>query len=115
MDKARILESLIKEQGYNLKSFAAKCGMPYTTLYGIIKNGVGRASVDNVSTICYYLGITLDELNHLATHAPAVKKEPTYEDVRFLIARNGKNMSQEQKLRLIQLLSEIDDETPPGQ
>ena len=42
MDKARILEQLIKEQGYNLKSFAAKCGMPYTTLYGIIKNGVGR-------------------------------------------------------------------------
>ena len=32
MDKARILEQLIKEQGYNLKSFAAKCGMPYTTL-----------------------------------------------------------------------------------
>ena len=57
MDKARILEQLIKEQGYNLKSFAAKCGMPYTTLYGIIKNGVGRASVNNVNLICRNLGI----------------------------------------------------------
>ena len=33
MEKAKILEALIKERGYNLKSFAAKCGIPYTTLY----------------------------------------------------------------------------------
>lgn len=34
---------------------------------------------------------------------------PTYSDVERLIARNGKKMTKEQKLRLIQLLSEIDD------
>ena len=49
MEKARILERLIKEQGYSLKAFAAKCGIPYTTLYGIMKNGVGRARRDLVS------------------------------------------------------------------
>ena len=42
MEKAKILEQLIKEKGYNLKSFAFKCDIPYTTLYGIIKNGVGK-------------------------------------------------------------------------
>ena len=33
--------------------------------------------------------------------------EPAYDRVEALIARNGKQMSKEQKLRLIQLLSEI--------
>ena len=58
MEKAKILEQLIKRQGYSLKAFAEKCGIPYTTLYGIMKNGVGRASVDNVIQICKTLGIT---------------------------------------------------------
>ena len=35
--------------------------------------------------------------------------EPSYEDVAQLIARNGKKMSAEDKLKLIKLLSEIDD------
>ena len=34
--------------------------------------------------------------------------EPSYEDVEQLIARNGKDFSTEQKMRLIKLLSEID-------
>lgn len=38
-----------------------------------------------------------------------LRQEPTYDDVELLIARNGKKMSKEQKLRLIQLLSEIVD------
>lgn len=37
MEKAKILEQLIKAQGYSLKAFAEKCGIPYTTLYGILK------------------------------------------------------------------------------
>ena len=65
MEKAKFLETLIKEQGYNLKSFAAACDIPYTTLYGIIKNGVGKAGVDNILTICRHLGITVEELNEM--------------------------------------------------
>lgn len=107
MEKARILETLIKDNGYNLKSFAAKCQIPYTTLYGIIKNGVGRASVDNIIIICENLGIKVEDLNDMAKGASKKKYEPTYDDVELLIARNGKKMSVEQKLRLIQLLSEI--------
>ncbi|MBS6955229.1 MAG: helix-turn-helix transcriptional regulator [Enterocloster asparagiformis] len=107
MEKARILEQLIKEQGYNLKSFALKCDIPYTTLYGIIKNGVGKATVDNVMAICHGLGITMDELEKMAHDQKGPKHEPTYEDVEQLVARNGKNMSIEQKMRLIKLLSEI--------
>ena len=108
MEKAKILEHLIKEQGYSLKAFAEKCGMPYTTLYGILKKGVGRASVDNVIQICQNLGITVEELEEMAT-GERQKYEPSYDDVELLVARNGKKMSKEQKLRLIQLLSEIDE------
>ena len=106
MKKARILEQLIKGQGYSLKAFAKKCDTPYTTLYGILKKGVGCAGVDNVIQICQHLGITIEELEEMAT-GEKQKHEPSYDDVEHLIARNGKQMSKEQKLRLIQLLSEI--------
>ena len=107
MEKAKILEALIKESGYNLKSFASKCGIPYTTLYGIIKNGVGRASVDNIIIICEHLGITVNELNDMANGSSVEKYQPTYEDAKKLIARNGKNFTTEEKMELIKLLSEL--------
>ncbi len=107
MEKAKILEALIKEHGYNLKSFATKCGIPYTTLYGIIKNGVGRASVDNIIIICEHLGITVEDLNNMAKGEKSTTLQPTYEDIQKLIARNGKNLSAEEKLELIKLLSDL--------
>lgn len=105
MEKAKILEQLIKEKGYNLKSFAEKCGIPYTTLYGIIKNGVGRASMDNILTICRCLGIKVEELEAMAEGIEEL--EPTYEDLQSLIARNGKKLTTEEKMKLIKLLSEL--------
>jgi len=107
MEKAKILEALIKERGYNLKSFATKCGIPYTTLYGIIKNGVGRASVDNIIIICEHLGITVNDLNDMANGSSREKYQPTYEDTKKLIARNGRNFTTEEKMELIKLLSEL--------
>ena len=35
------------------------------------------------------------------------RKEPSYEDLKTLIARNGKEMSIEEKLELIKMLSEL--------
>ena len=53
------------------------------------------------------LGLTLDDFDDVSREPE--KPVPTYDDVELLIARNGKKMSKEQKLRLIQLLSEIDE------
>lgn len=106
MEMARILESLIKERGYNLKSFAAKCGIPYTTLYGIIKNGVGKASVNNIILICRNLGIKVEELEEMAGNNTKPIEQPPYEQMEILIARNGKILSTEERMRLIKLLSE---------
>ncbi len=104
MEKAKILEQLIKNQGYNLKAFAEKCGIPYTTLYGIIKNGVGRASMDNILIICKYLGIKVEDLEEMAAGVPKEEFEPTYEDIKSLVARNGKNLTTEQKQDIIKTL-----------
>ena len=110
MNREQIIQQLIKEQGYSLRSFAEKCGIPYTSLYTILnRTGIGKASVDVVITICHQLGITVDELEKMA-ESQNVKKEPSYADVEKLVSRNGKKMSVEQKMRLIQLLSEIDFE-----
>lgn len=109
MEKANVLHKLIKEQGYNLKTFSEKCNIPYTTVYGIIKNGVGKASVDNIFIICQNLGITLEELNIMIYgEIPKPEPRPIYEDAELLIARNGKKFSLEQKMKLIKLLSEIE-------
>ena len=67
MDKrAEIIKELIEERGYNLRTFAEKIEIPYTTLYSILNRGIGKASVDNVLKICKGLGITTDELENLA-------------------------------------------------
>lgn len=108
MKEAKILEKLIKERGFSIRSFAQKCKIPESTLYTILKNGVGRASVNNIDLICRNLGITIEELKEMADEKSPVKAEPSYEDVEQLIARNGKMFSTEQKMRLIKLLSEID-------
>lgn len=107
MEKAKILEKLIKESGYSLKAFALKCNIPYTTLYTILKNGVGRASVNTVMTICKELGITIEQLDEMAQGSPIKPHEPTYDDLQKLIARNGKTLSNEQKMELIKLLSQL--------
>ena len=66
MERANILERLIKNTGMSIKAFSQKCGIPYTTLYTILKNGVSKASVDTILTVCQELNITIEELEELA-------------------------------------------------
>lgn len=107
MEKAKVLEELIRNQGLNPRSFSEKCGLPYSTVYTILKKGAGKANVNNVIVMCKNLGITVEQLDEMSKGIPATAYEPSYEDVELLIARNGKKMSKEQKLKLIQMLSEI--------
>ena len=106
MEKARILEQLIKDHGFNLRSFAEKCGIPYTSLYTMLKKtGINKASVEVVIKMCRELGITVEQLDEMSQGIP--QDEPTYEDLQYLIARNGKNLSTEEKMKLIKMLSEL--------
>lgn len=107
MEKSKIIEMLIKENGYNIRSFSEKCGIPYTTLYGIIKNGVGRATVDNILIICKNLGISIEELENMASGDNIDMQQPTFEDLQMVISKQSKNLSAEEKMRLIKMLSDL--------
>lgn len=107
MEKAKILAELIEKTGMSVKAFSVKCGIPYTTLYTILKKGVGGASVDNIIIICKNLGIKVDDLEMMADGTPIEEFLPTFEYFQDLVARNGKNLTTEQKQDIIKkLLSE---------
>ena len=107
MEKAKVLEKLIKDSGYSKRAFASKCGIPDSTLYTILRNGVDGASVNIVITICRTLGITVEQLDEMSKGVSYKNIEPTYEDMQQLIARNGNKLTTDEKMLLIKLLSEL--------
>lgn len=104
MEKAKVLERLIKEQGLNARSFSEKCSLPYSTVYTILKRGAGKANVNNVITMCKALGITVEELDEMSKGETNTLSESTYEDIQSLIARNGKRLTLDQKKDIIKTL-----------
>jgi repressor LexA len=66
MEKAAIVERLIKEAGYSRRQFAEMIGIPPTTLNSMLNRGLGKASIDNVLKVCKGLGITIEELEEMA-------------------------------------------------
>lgn len=67
MNKETYIRTLIKNSGDNVKSFAEKIGLPYTTLTGILNRGIDGASVQNVMKICKALKITIEDLQKIET------------------------------------------------
>lgn len=65
MNKETYIRTLIKNSGDNIKSFAEKIGLPYTTLTGILNRGIDGASVQNVMKICKALKITVEDLQKI--------------------------------------------------
>ncbi len=65
MDKAKILKNLIEQKYSSVKEFAQYCDLPYTTVYTILKNGVGKATVNNIIAICQKLNITIEQLYNI--------------------------------------------------
>jgi repressor LexA len=104
LEKAKVLEKLIKESGMSVRAFAEKCGLPESTVYTILKKGAGKANVNNVISMCKVLGISVEELDEMSKGETKVIYEPTYEDIQSLIARNGKKLTLEQKQDIIRTL-----------
>lgn len=104
MEKAKVLERLIKESGMSVRAFAEKCGLPESTVYTILKKGAGKANVNNVISMCKVLGISVEELDEMSKGEATIIYEPTYEDIQSLIARNGKKLTLEQKQDIIRTL-----------
>ncbi|WP_044737271.1 LexA family transcriptional regulator [Geobacillus kaustophilus] len=66
MERAEIVEHLIKKAGYSRRQFAEMIGIPPTTLNSMLNRGLGKASIDNVLKVCKGLGITVEELEEMA-------------------------------------------------
>ncbi|MCO7176150.1 helix-turn-helix domain-containing protein [Sporolactobacillus kofuensis] len=64
--RTELIRKMIKEQEPNMKAFAEKIDIPYTTLHSMLERGIGNASVDNVIKVCKGLGITTEELERMA-------------------------------------------------
>jgi hypothetical protein len=77
MERAKVLRKLIENTGLNIKAFAEKANVPYTTLFSILERGVSKASVDNVIRICRTLGITIEGLENMAnSNLNIINEEP---------------------------------------
>ena len=107
MEKAKVLERLIKESGMSVRAFSEKCGLPESTVYTILKKGAGKANVNNVIAMCKTLGITVEELDEMSK---GVKVEPAYNDVITVYTRSKKNLSQEEKMRLARIILSDDED-----
>ena len=110
MERAQILRNIMEEKNMKVADLVRITGIAYSTIKSMLENGIEKTSYVNVCTICDALGISTDELEAMANDGSKAVPQPTYADVEKLVARNGKKMSVEQKMRLIQLLSEIEFE-----
>lgn len=109
MKRAEILRKLMAEKNMKVADIVKVTGIAYSTVKSLLENGIEKTSYVNVCKICEALGITTDELEKMVHEQESyIGKEPEFDKVELLIARNGKKMSKDQKLRLIQLLSELD-------
>lgn len=63
MTREDYIKEKIAARGENMKGFASRIGIPYTTLLSMLKGNVGGAAIDNVIKVCQGLEITVDELN----------------------------------------------------
>ena len=56
------LKSLILERYHSIREFTLQINMPYTTVDSIFKRGIGNSSLTNVTKICRFLKISVDDL-----------------------------------------------------
>lgn len=97
------LDSLLKLKGSNPNELAQRVNVPAQTIYSMIKRDSKKADIEVLIKISKELGV---EPEYFCDDSIPIT-EPTYEDTKKLIARNGKKMTTEQKMELIKLLSEI--------
>lgn len=99
------IEEYKRRLGMTTAELAEKSGVPKGTLDKILSGVTKDPKLETLKAIARVLGCTLDDFDD-EPRSRAI--EPSYADVEQLIARNGKEYTTEQKMKLIKLLSEID-------
>lgn len=99
------IAELKKEMGLTNEELSRLSGIPKGTLDKILSGVTKDPKLETLKAIARVLGCTLDDFDDY-DHKPK-PTEPTYEDLQCLIARNGKSLSTEEKMKLIKMLSEL--------
>lgn len=97
------LSELMKQHGTNVSELAQKIGVAPTTIYSMIKRDSKKADIGLLIRIAQELDVPVEYFSD----EPFQKNEPSYDNLKNLIARNGKAMSTEEKLELIRMLSDL--------
>ena len=100
------VKSLIKSNGCNLKEFAAKIHMPYTTLLSILNGSIGGAALDNVLKICRALDLTVEELNNIVAKSAPVRGQEA-DDIDPHLLELIRQLPMEKQLALKLLLADM--------
>ncbi len=95
------LTTLMKEKETNVNELAQKVGVAPTTIYSMIKRDSKKADIGLLVRISQELGVTAEYFSDEPV------SQNSYHDLKNLIARNGKDMSVEEKLELIRMLSDL--------
>lgn len=101
-----VFKSLRLSAGLTQEELAAELKLSKSTI-SMYENGNREPDFKTLELIADYFHVAADYLLG-RSKAGGDSEEPEYQDVELLIARNGKEFSTEQKMRLIKLLSEID-------
>ena len=78
-----------------------RSGVPKGTVDKILSGITKDPKLETLKALAKVLGLTLDDFDDTP------RPDPTYEDMKQLIARNGKQMTTEQKMHLIKMLSDL--------
>lgn len=106
----KIFKELRIKFGYTQDSLAEALGLSRSTI-SMYENGNREPDFKTLERIADLFQVDLDYLlgrSNKAAYPEAPVKEDSFYDVEELVARNGRNLSVEQKMRLIKLLSEIE-------
>lgn len=87
MTREEYIKNLIKDNGYNIKSFALAIGVPYSTLLTMLNGSIGGAAVETVIKICDKLNIPVENLRNEKFSAPAITPIDYTNDERDLIKK----------------------------
>ncbi len=100
------IEEYKKKLGLTSAELAERAGIPKTTLDKILSGVTKDPKLETLKAIARVLGLSLDDFDDRESTDKAKTKdyEPTYEDIQSLIARNGKNLTLEQKQDIIRTL-----------
>lgn len=91
-----------KKLGMTSEELSELSGVPLGTLNKILNGTTKDPKLETLKALARVLECKLDDFDDMA-----VEDEPTYKDIELLIARNGRRLTTEEKMKLIKLLSEL--------